>query len=379
MELYLKNWYDKLLDELTRTKKLRIVSPFIKEQVIRKIQGQFDFENFELITRFNLRDFASNVSSLDGLKFTLENGAKVYGIRELHSKIYLFDKRSAIITSANLTTGGLVYNYECGIFLTDTATIQNLHVYFNDLKIIAGRPLLIDRCKQWQQEITRVEEIINTKIPSLHDYGASQIQIDPDKHYYIKFFGTAKDRVPLTFTTKEEIDRALCHYACGFSINKKPRQIKDGDIIYMARMTRNSNDYAIFGKAEAMKFVEERDTATKNEIAQRPWKKNWPIYLRILNPIFIDGTMNDCVLLYDLIKALDYESFPSTKKRYDSGKRNISPFQSLSQQAYVKLTTTAVEWLEPRFQKALNRTGQVDENFIDSLPQTETKIALTTE
>ena len=173
MELYLKNWYDKLLDELTRTKKLRIVSPFIKEQVIRKIQGQFDFENFELITRFNLRDFASNVSSLDGLKFTLENGAKVYGIRELHSKIYLFDKRSAIITSANLTTGGLVYNYECGIFLTDTATIQNLHVYFNDLKIIAGRPLLIDRCKQWQQEITRVEEIINTKIPSLHDYGDS--------------------------------------------------------------------------------------------------------------------------------------------------------------------------------------------------------------
>ncbi len=378
MELYLRNWYDKLLDELTRTKKLRIVSPFIKEQVIRKIQGQFDFENFELITRFNLRDFASNVSSLDGLKFTLENGAKVYGIRELHSKIYLFDKRSAIITSANLTTGGLVNNYECGIFLTDSSTIQNLHAYFNDLKIIAGQPLLIDRCKQWQQELSRVE-IINTKIPSLRDYGASQIQIDPTKNYYIKFLGTANNRVPLTFTTKEEIKKALCHYACGFSIKKKPRQIKDGDIIYMARMTHNPYDYAIFGKAKAMKFVEERDTATKNEIAQRPWKKNWPIYLRILNPIFIDGTMGDCVLLYDLIKALDYESFASTKKRYDSGKRNISPSQSLRQQAYVKLTTTAVEWLEPRFQEALNRIGQVDENFIDSLPQTETKIALTTE
>lgn len=377
MELYLKNWYDKLLEELTRTKRLRIVSPFIKEQVIRKIQGKFDFVNFELITRFNLRDFASNVSSLDGLKFSVDSGAKVYGISGLHSKIYLFDNRCAIITSANLTTGGLVNNYECGIFLTDPMTIQNLHNYFDGLKLIAGQPLCIDLCEQWQQELDTVE-IINTKIPSLNDYGASQIQIDQTKNYYIKFFGTANDRVPLTFTTKEEIDRALCHYACGFSRKKKPRQIKDGDVIYLARMTSNPYDYAIFGKAEAIKFVDGRDEATKNEIAQRQWKKDWPIYLRVTNPIFIDGTMGDCVLLYDLIKALDYESFPSTKNRYDIGERNINPYKSLSQQAYVKLTTTAVEWLEPRFQEALNRIGPVEQNFINSLPQTETKIALTT-
>src|SRR3989338_2903699 len=378
MELYLKHWYDKLLDELTRTKRLRIVSPFIKEQVIRKIQGQFDFVNFELITRFNLRDFASNVSSLDGLKFSVDNGAKVYGISGLHSKIYLFDNRCAIITSANLTTGGLVNNYECGVFLTDPLTIQNLHNYFDDLKVIAGQPFLIDHCEKWQQELETVE-IINTKIPSLNDYGASQIQIDPTKNYYIKFFGVANDRVPLTFTTKEEIDRALCHYACGFSTNKKPRQIKDGDVIYLARMTSDPYDYAILGKAEAIKFVDGRDEATKNEIAQRQWKKDWPIYLRVTNPIFIDGTMGDCVLLYDLIKALDYESFPSTKNRYDNGERKINPNKSLSQQAYVKLTTTAVKWLEPRFQEALNRIGQVEQNFIDSLPQTETEIALTTE
>src|SRR4051812_542662 len=107
MELYLKNWYSKLLLELEKTKQLRIVSPFVKEHVIRKIQGQFDFNNFELITRFNLRDFASNVSSLDGLKFSVEKGASVYGIKDLHSKIYLFDNRAAIITSANLTSGGL--------------------------------------------------------------------------------------------------------------------------------------------------------------------------------------------------------------------------------------------------------------------------------
>ena len=378
MELHLKNWHDRLLDELKWTKKLRIVSPFVDEKVIRKIQREYDFGNFELITRYNLRDFASKVSSLAGLEFSVEKGAKVYGIKDLHSKIYLFDNRCAIITSSNLTTSGLEHNFECGIFLTDTTIIQNLHDYFNKLKNIADQPLSVDLCKQWRQELKKTEkEIINTKIPSLHDYGApaSQIQIDPTKNYFIKFFGTASERVPLTFTTRKEIERALCHYACGFSKNKKPRQINDGDIIYMARMTNDPKNYAIFGKAEAIKFIDGRDEATKDEIAQRPWKKDWPIYLRIVNPIFIDGTLGDCVLLYDLIKVLDYESFPSTKKRYENGERKINPRQSLSQRAYIKLTTTAVEWLEPRFQEVLNKIGQVDKHFIDSLPQSETEIA----
>jgi len=372
MELYLRNWYDKFLDELTRTTKLRVVSPFVKEQVIRKMQEQFNFSNFELITRFNLRDFASNVSSLDGLKFSVESGATVFGIKELHSKIYLFDNRSAIITSANLTSGGLVNNYECGIYLTDTATIQNLHNYFTELKRIAGQNLSVQQCEDWQLQLSQVETL-NTIIPSLPDYGSSAIKVDSKRNYYVKFFGTAKNRVPLTTTTtREEIGRALCHYACGFSKNKKPRQFQNGDIVYMARMTYAPHDYAIFGKAEAIEFIDGRDEATPGEIVERPWKEDWSIYLRVTNPIFIEGTMKDCVLLYDLIKALDYESFLSTQQRYEKGERDINPYRSLSQQAYVKLTTKAVEWLEPRFQEALNRMGKVDDSFIDSLPQTQT-------
>lgn len=370
MEIFLRNWYDKFLSEVSRTKKLRVISPFVKEQIVRKLQLQFDFKNFELITRFNLRDFASNVSSLDALKFSVEQGASVYGIRELHSKIYLFDNRSAIITSANLTSGGLVNNYECGIYITDTSTIKNLQSYFNDLLIVAGQELSVNQCNEWHLQLTQVK-IYNTDVPSLPDFGSSKIKVDKNKNYYIKFFGTSKNRVPFTFATKEVIERALCHYACGFSKSKKPRQIQDGDIIYMARMTNNPCDYAIFGKAEAIKFVDGRDEASEAEIIERPWKKEWPIYLRVTNPIFMDGTMGDCVLLYDLIKALEYESFPSTKNRYEKGERNISVSRSLSQQAYVKLTTKAVEWLEPKFQEALNRMGKVDDVFIETLPKTK--------
>lgn len=370
MQIFLKNWYNKFIDELRQTKKLRVVSPFVKEQIIRKMEGHFDFNNFELITRFNLRDFASNLSSIDGLKFSVERGANVFGIKELHSKIYLFDNRSAIITSANLTTGGLISNYECGIYTTDPSTIQSLQNYFNELKRIAGHNLSVQQCENWKQQIEGIE-IINTQIPSLPDYGSSQIRIDSSVNYYIKFFGTANNRVSLSYSIRTEIDRALCHYACGFSKNKKPRQIQDGDIIYMARMTREPWDYAIFGKAVAKKFVDVRDQATQGEILERPWKANWPIYLRVTNPVFIDGSLGDCVLLYDLIKALDYESFPSTKARYISGERNINPSKSLSQQAYVKLTTAAVEWLEPKFHEALTRIGKVDQSFIEALPKSQ--------
>ena len=374
MKLYLRNWYNKLFDELPKTKKLRVISPFISEQIVRNIQSRFDFNSFELITRFNLRDFASNVSNLDSLKFAVESGAKVYGIRELHSKVYLFDDRAAIITSANLTRGGLINNFECGLFTTDNNILKELSNYFNELKNIGGQSLTIEKCKQWKQEISQVE-IYNTKISSLPDYGSTKIYVDKDKSYYIKFFGTANNRKNLKFTVREEIEKALCHYSCGFSENKKPRQIMDGDIIYMARMTYDPYDYAIFGKAEALRFVDIRDRATKGEIAERTWKKDWPIYLRITNPVFIDGTLGDCILLYDLIKALDYDSFPTTRQRYDRGERDINPYKSLSQQAYVRLTQNAVEWLEPKFEETLNNIGHVDDSFLQQLPQTQTKIA----
>ncbi len=374
MKLYLKNWHRLLREELPRTHTLRIVSPFVSEQSLRTLQSLFDFKNFELITRFNMRDFAVGVSSLDGLFSAVEGGAKVYGISGLHSKVYIFDDRAAIITSANLTPGGLQFNYECGLFVTDKDTLKEVLAYFESLKQIGGDPLTLDMCEKWRNDLPS-KIIQNARSSSLPDYGGTEAIVDKSKSYYIKFFGTSHGRKELTFTVKEEIDRALCHYACGFSENKKPRQIKDGDIIYMARLTTHPNDYAIFGKAEAIRYVDDRDRATKNEIAQRDWKKQWPIYLRVRNPVFIDGTLGDCIFLGDLIKALDYNSFPSTFKRYKKGEKSINPKMSLAQRASIELTKDAVDWLEPRFQSALNSPGKVPEQYWRSLPQSDTDIS----
>lgn len=367
MQLFLKNWYNSFLTELKKTKKLRIVSPFINDQVIRKIQTKFDFKNFELLTRYNLRDFASGVSSLESLQFAVENGAQVFGIKGLHSKIYLFDNRAAIITSANLTNGGLINNHECGILVTDVMILKSLHQHFNELKNMTGSPLSIDICEEWLEQLAGVI-IEKNDITSLPDYGASEFTVDEEKAHYVKFFGSAKFRESYTSHVKQEINRSLSHYACGFSLNKKPRRINDGDIIYLARMV-SPNDYSIFGKAEAIEFVESRDRASKEDKIERPFKNNYPIYLRIRNCTFIDATMGDCVLLYELINALGPQSFPTTKSAFENGQKNINPYRSLAQQPYVRLTSEAVNWLEPRFQDALKRFGKVEKSFLASLPQ----------
>lgn len=374
MEIFLKNWQERLISEISKTNRLQIISPFVSEQVLRKIENTFDFSNLELITRYNLPDFALRVSSIDGLKFSIEKGATVYGIKGLHSKIYLFDKRAAIITSANLTNGGLKNNFECGIFHTNPKVIEKLQNYFNDLKNIAKNNILsIENCNDWEVRLQGVNKP-SSEVTSLPDFGASAPLIDKKRNYYVKFMGNADNRVDLNFSVKTEIEGALCHYACCFPINKKPRQVKDEDIIFMARLTKNPNDYAIFGRAIALKFVDGRDETTENEKNERPWKNRWPNYIRVKNPIFLDGTMGDCVFMQDLISKFDYDSFAATRKRYDDGDINVKPTKSLMQKAYIKLTHNSAEWLEQRFNDAINTFGQVDDEFIKSLPQSEIKI-----
>lgn len=44
----------------------------------------------------------------------------------LHAKVYLADQKAAIITSGNLTEGGLRLNYEYGVSIADTSTVAKV-------------------------------------------------------------------------------------------------------------------------------------------------------------------------------------------------------------------------------------------------------------
>ena len=54
-------------------------------------------------------------------------------VRQLHAKIYLVDRKEAIIASANLTKSGMEGNYEAGIWLNDPTALKEICAYIDDL------------------------------------------------------------------------------------------------------------------------------------------------------------------------------------------------------------------------------------------------------
>ena len=68
------------------------------------------------ITSFDYRNFMSRSSDLDAIEDLLNIGAEMRSLRNLHAKVFITD-RSAVITSSNLTKGGLTNNYLQGKYL----------------------------------------------------------------------------------------------------------------------------------------------------------------------------------------------------------------------------------------------------------------------
>ena len=92
---------------------LRIICPFIKLGALESLLSHQP-SKVQVITRFNLADFAEGVSDVAGLRKLLDSGASVRGVRNLHAKLYLFGESRAMITSANLTSAALGWNHEFG-------------------------------------------------------------------------------------------------------------------------------------------------------------------------------------------------------------------------------------------------------------------------
>lgn len=63
---------------------VRIVCPFIKKGALERLLSHHP-GNVQVITRFNLADFAEGVSDIEALRLLLEVGAHIRGIRNLHA------------------------------------------------------------------------------------------------------------------------------------------------------------------------------------------------------------------------------------------------------------------------------------------------------
>lgn len=373
--------WDRELDNSLRLNgnEIRIVCPFIKTGAAQRLLKHGTPKVIQVITRFSLGDFFECVSDIAALRFLLENGAEIRGVRHLHAKVYIFGNSRAIVTSANLTDAALRRNHEFGFVAADTSVVARCRQFFDGLWGRAGGDVSASLLTDWERVITShwASGARIVRAAALTDEGvyagvSKGVTYSPDwadeaEQAFVKFFGEGDNRVDHSFPAREEVKRAGCHWACTYPKGLRPRQPRDGAIMFMGRIVKDPNDVLIFGRAVAMHHEVGRDDATAAEIRLRPWKKKWPHYVRVHHAEFIDGGLSNGVSLNNLMDTLDSESFASTKRHVAGGEGNVNPRRAYRQKPAVELSARALAWMNERVESALKRHGKIPPSFLAKL------------
>lgn len=366
-----ENWLKEFNNELLGTDNVCIVSPFITDGIVKHLLDNFKGKTIKVITRYNLNEFRKGVSSLTAIERLLKANSQIKSVKGLHSKLYLFDKNSVIITSANFTNGGFFNNKEFGILSNEFKTVAESQDYFKELWNIDKGLLKIEKVNEWHDEIKKTKKEVKES-DDLPDYGASyQNKIVGNRRYFVKFFGSDTHRAPLTNSVLAELKDGCSHFALSFSRPKndaRPIRYNDGDIVFLARIT-DTHDYAIFGRATTLSHDRVRDIANAEDIKQIPWLEDWPLLVRVKNPVYIDSNLSECPKLMYLISDLDHDCFESTQQRFNRGERKLNPKKTLMQKGDVILSKDGAQWMELAFQKVIEKEGNVDKKFVNSLYQ----------
>lgn len=106
--------------------RMLIASPFINSGVLQIAELPPAGVSRILITRTDLRDFATGASSLETLCALAKTGVQVNSLGGLHAKMYIFDDDCALVTSANATNSGMRRNLECGLATRDSRIVTQL-------------------------------------------------------------------------------------------------------------------------------------------------------------------------------------------------------------------------------------------------------------
>ena len=373
-ELIDRNW-GVVLDQAVAAdhSELRIICPFIKRGTAERLLRSGRPHTIQVLTRFNLDDFCDGVSDLSALHLLLDNGAKVKGIRNLHAKLYLFGQTRAIVTSANLTDAAMRRNHEFGFIAGETTIIQRCREYFDGLWPRAGGLLTEEKLASWESQIetSRARGAGPATRNGLNDQG-TDVGLDAPAsdsapfaaltgQAFVKFFGEGHYRAEADLNIFEEVDGSGSHWACTYPKGKRPRQVKDGDVMFMARMVCKPNDYLIYGRAIGMTHQPGRDDATTEDIDKREWKDQWPHYIRVHHAEFIAGTLANGISLNRLMNTLGSDAFASTQDNAAAGDGNTNPRLSLKQQAQVRLSAQGFAWMQNEFAAALSRHGRLPE------------------
>lgn len=145
------------------TRNLRVICPYVRATQIQTLFGDHGLRSLRVITLWSLRAFLAGSSEPEALRRLLQLGGEVRTMSAgLHAKIYLADE-SALVTSANLTAGGLANNLECGLVVHGLEAVSALQQQF-ELEWKRATPLSVENValmtSALEQESARSHELL---------------------------------------------------------------------------------------------------------------------------------------------------------------------------------------------------------------------------
>jgi hypothetical protein len=190
-------------------------------------------------------------------------------------------------------------------------------------------------------------------------------------HGFVKFFGQGSNRSPRERTVLDAVKTAGSHRICTYPRGRRPRAVRDGDVMFMGHLVSGPNDIRVYGRAMTRAYEEDRDDASAEDIARRPWLERWPHFIRERGLQIVDGTLGDGVSLAELMDELGAHAFGPTAENADRGVGNVDPRQSIRQAAAIRLTEAGTSWLEEELEAAFRRCGRVRAEDVEGLEWNE--------
>ncbi len=161
--LLAKNWASDFRNFLSGARKEIIISsPFINKVGVDFLLNSGNKNcTVTILANLSCSNIVRGITDPNSMVdiFKKFKNVKVSSVENLHAKIYITDNTKAIVTSANLTSGGIYNNLEYGVLFSDTETVEliqgDLRKYFS-LGNIFDRNFLSEILEMTE----RIEQII---------------------------------------------------------------------------------------------------------------------------------------------------------------------------------------------------------------------------
>lgn len=101
-------------------------SPFLSKSFVDLLKPNTKSYYLRALINAQIANFCNGSLDLNAVMALCALTPYVESLSNLHAKVYVVDTTSALITSGNATTGGMINNQECGVILEDASAVTEI-------------------------------------------------------------------------------------------------------------------------------------------------------------------------------------------------------------------------------------------------------------